>query len=170
MKPWLPLAATISPAGRLGVFFYWIRPASLMVGSDYTAPTCPKKLYTTPPSNSQSPSSLAWVQRMQASLFMKKKTGSFLQHFFVFWTFVNLNYFINIPQETFTMKLSFTSWKKKKNSLTKTFLLLTFPVSFPQGAGACVNYWIRHGLELMMPGQQQTLLLFVSFSCKLYSC
>ena len=41
LQPCLPLAATIGPAGRSRIFFYLVRPASLMVGPNYTAPSCP---------------------------------------------------------------------------------------------------------------------------------
>jgi hypothetical protein len=70
VQPCLLLAATISPEGRSRVFFYWVRPASLMVGPDYTAPSCPTATVwdSTIYPNSWSPSSLAWVQRMQPGL------------------------------------------------------------------------------------------------------
>ena len=45
VQPRLPLAATIGPAGRSRVFFYLVRPASLMLGPDYTAPSYPQLLY-----------------------------------------------------------------------------------------------------------------------------
>ena len=41
VQPILLLAATIGPAGRSRVFFYWVRPASFMGGPNYTAPSCP---------------------------------------------------------------------------------------------------------------------------------
>ena len=41
VQPRLLLAATIRPAGQSRDFFYWVRPASLMVGPDYKAPICP---------------------------------------------------------------------------------------------------------------------------------
>ena len=41
VQPCLPLAATIGPASQLRVIFYWVWPASLMEGPDYTAPSCP---------------------------------------------------------------------------------------------------------------------------------
>ena len=44
VPPCLLLAATISPAGRSRVIFYQLRPASLMVGPYYTAPSCPTSI------------------------------------------------------------------------------------------------------------------------------
>ena len=49
VQPRLPLAATIGPAGRSRVFFYWVRPASLMVGPNYTAQSCPTATLLNPP-------------------------------------------------------------------------------------------------------------------------
>ena len=46
VQPCLPLAPTISPAGRSRVYFYCVRPASLIEGPDYTALSCPTKLHT----------------------------------------------------------------------------------------------------------------------------
>ena len=51
VQPRLPLAATIGPAGRSRVFFYWVRPASLMVGPNYKArSTLSYSYYIGPPS------------------------------------------------------------------------------------------------------------------------
>ena len=51
VQPRLPLAATIGPAGRSRIFFYWVWPASLMVGPDYTARSCPTATYWDPPTH-----------------------------------------------------------------------------------------------------------------------
>ena len=45
VRPCLPLAATIGPAGRSKVFFYWVRPASLMIGPIIQLPVVLQLLY-----------------------------------------------------------------------------------------------------------------------------
>ena len=50
VQPCLPLVATIGPAGRSTVFFYWVRPASLMVGPNIQVWVVLQLLYPTPPS------------------------------------------------------------------------------------------------------------------------
>ena len=70
VQPRLPLVATIGPAGRLRVFFYWVQPASLMIGPDYTLLSFPTATVwdSTIYPNSRSPSSVVLVQRMRAGL------------------------------------------------------------------------------------------------------
>ena len=50
VKPCLPLAATISPAGQLIVFFYWVRPTCLRVGYIIQLQVVLQLLYVLPPS------------------------------------------------------------------------------------------------------------------------